>query len=205
MNEEKSLKEKPKERPKEVLILLSSEEIGEIKLISGNDAKDIYEQIKSNKDDIEDIENGMVGQYLSKIYKLGDPTSSNSIWVLIRTFHEYAITFDEIQNNDIRNNIDALIFADNEKEAKALLGKHPEYLADIEQALKEDDDANKNRQADASNKRDLEDLVDLEERRKELKSHEPFDYIWNEEGSMQMYELVGDFVKVPEKYHYLLK
>lgn len=143
-----------------------------------------FEEMPSKMNDY-DYDYDSVGEYLHNFIKLGDPQKSN-IWVLIARYHEYHICDEEIKIGKIDNDINAIIYANSKKGAKALLKKHPIYLTDLRTTM-------------TSYDKDCEDSS-------HLKNIDVIEYIFGDVGS-KLAQLCGDFVKVNKdhKYYNLLK
>ena len=157
---------------KDYLVLVSMfEGYGDIEFIDSDDVIRLYKK----DDELEE----KIGQFLSTMPRLGDPRTSKYIWILIARYHEESLELKEIKEGKIESDIDAVVFANSEKEAKELLKTHPIYIKDLQTTLE-----------DGRDQQEYEEMDALE-------------YIFSE-GS-QLCQLNGDFVKVPEKYHKLIK
>lgn len=82
-----------------------------------------------------------VAEYTDKFYQLGskEDLENKKVWILIGIYHEYGIIdVERLESGDMKNDINAIIYAENLEEAKSLLKTHPEYLADINRIKKDD-------------------------------------------------------------------
>jgi hypothetical protein len=155
-----------------------------------NDNSDInfkLQQIDRIADAVKDHldQHELCGEFLHKFTLLGNPETSNNIWVLIGIYHETSDVV-AVLKGEYQNDITALIFANSLEEAKELLKTHPVYLKDVEETVNNTDVDRK------------------QEEINEIRQMDVLNYIFGDTGNT-LAQLCGNFSQVATEHVELIK